>query len=169
MLHVIKKLNVPKVILRYIMMNYLDLTSIKTIILNIKEMNVLDDFSKTNLSNAKHGLIWNCENGHLSTVQYLVSVGADIYAYNNDAVRRASENGHLSTVQYLVSVGADIHADNNDAVRRASKNGHLSTVQYLVSVGADIHADNNDAVRRASKNGHLSTVQYLVSVGADIH
>src|SRR5581483_6050772 len=134
MLHVIKKLNVPRVILRYIMMNYLDLASIKTIILNIKEMNVLDDFSKTILSNAKYELIWNCQNGHLSTVQYLVSVGEDIHAHDNYAVRLASQNGHLATVQYLVSVGADIHADDNYAVRLASGNGHLATVQYLVSV-----------------------------------
>src|SRR5581483_835062 len=113
MLHIIKKLNVPKVILRHIMMNYLDLASIKTIILNIKEMNVLDDFCKTILSNAKHGLLWNCQNGHLSTVQYLVSVGADIHADNNDAIRWASRHGHLSTVQYLVSVGANIQAVDN--------------------------------------------------------
>src|SRR5581483_1791044 len=109
MLHVIKKLNVPRVILRHIMMNYLDLASIKTIILNIKEMNVLDDFSNTILSNAKYGLSWNCQNGHLSAVRYLVSVGADIHANDNYAVRCASRNGHLSTVQYLVSVGANIH------------------------------------------------------------
>src|SRR5581483_11695734 len=107
MLHVIKKLNVPRVILRYIMMNYLDLANIETIILNIKEMNVFDDFSKTILSNAKNGLSWNCENGHLSTVQYLVSLGADIHADNNKAIIMASRYGHLSTVQYLVSVGAD--------------------------------------------------------------
>src|SRR5581483_9498181 len=137
MLPVIKKLNVPRVILRYIMMNYLDLASIKTIMLNIKEMNVLDNFSKTILSNAKYGLSWNCQNGHLSTVQYLVSGGADIHAFDNDAVRLASENGHLSMVQYLVSLGADIHADYNCAVRWASENGHISIVQYLVSIGAD--------------------------------
>src|SRR5581483_4082882 len=140
MLHVIKKLRVPRVILRYIMMNYLDLASIKTIILNIKEMNVLDDFSKTILSNAKYGLSWNCEKGHLSTVQYLVEVGNS---------HRLSPN---STYRYAdnVSVGVDIHADNNRAVRYASTNGHLSIVQYLVSVGADIHAYNEYAVNCAS-------------------
>src|SRR5581483_2343648 len=159
MLHVIKKLNVPRVILRYIMMNYLDLASIETIILNIKEMNVLDEFSKTILSNAKCGLFWNCENGHLSTVQYLVSIGADIHAKNNYAVRLASLRGHLSTVQYLASIGADIHASNDNAISWASSSGHLSTVQYLISVGLDIHADDNYAVRWASFYGHLSTVQ----------
>src|SRR5581483_9167208 len=145
MLHIIKKLCVPRVILRYIMMSYLDLTSIKTIILNIKEMNVLDNFSKIILSNAKHGLVWNCKKGHLSTVQYLVSVGADIHVRNDNAIINASKNGHLSTVQYLVSVGADIHAHNDYAIINASKNGHLSTVQYLVSIGADIHAYNDYA------------------------
>src|SRR5581483_1173721 len=159
MLHVIKKLRVPRVILRYIMMNYLDLASIKTIILNIKEMNVLDDFSKTLLSNAKYGLSWNCEKGHLSTVQYLVSVGADIHADNNSAVRCASEKGHLSTVQYLVSVGADIHAHDNYAVRWASNNGHLSTVQYLVELGNSHRLSSNSTCCYADK----------VSVGADIH
>src|SRR5581483_6525811 len=107
MLHVIKKLRVPRVILRYIMMNYLDLASIKTIILNIKEMNVLDDFSKTVLSNAKYGLSWNCEKGHLSTVQYLVSVRNSHRLSPNSTCRYADK----------VSVGADIHADNNSAVR----------------------------------------------------
>src|SRR5581483_4796804 len=189
MLHVIKKLCVPRVILRYIMMNYLDLASIKTIILNIKEMNVLDDFSKNILSNAKYGLSWNCEKGHLSTVQYLielgnshrlspnstcrysdkVSLGADIHADYNWALRAASENGHQSIVEYLVSLGADIHADNNWALRAASENGHRSIVEYLVSLGADIHAVDNSAIKWASGDGHLSTVQYLVSVGADIH
>ena len=38
--------NVPRVILRYIIMNFLDLTSIKTLILTVKKINVLDDYSK---------------------------------------------------------------------------------------------------------------------------
>src|SRR5581483_8827976 len=172
MLAIIKNLNIPRVILRHILMKYLDVVSIKIIILNVKEMNVLDEFSKEILLNAKRGLNWNCENGYLSIVQYLISLGADIHAYDNYAVRRASENGHLSVVQYLVelgnshrlspnstcryadkvSVGADIQACDNYAVKRASEYGHLSVVQYLVSVGADIHADYNYAVKGASKN-----------------
>src|SRR5581483_1329863 len=151
MLHIIKNLCVPRVILRYIMMNYLDLTSIKTIILNIKEMNVLDNFSKTILSNAKHGLVWNCKNGNLSTVHYLVSVSADIHAYNDYAIINASKNGHLSTVQYLVSIGADIHAHNDYAIINASKNGHLSTVQYLVELGNSHRLSPNSTCRYSDK------------------
>src|SRR5581483_3483212 len=104
MLNIIRKVNVPKVILRHIMMKYLDMITIKNIILNVREMNILDDFSKDFLLNANKGLCWNCQNGHLSIVQYLVSIGADIHARHNYAVRLASKNGHISTVQYLVSI-----------------------------------------------------------------
>jgi len=105
----------------------------------------------------------------VATWEWLVSLGVDIHAENNRAVRWASEYGHLEVVKYLVSVGADIHAGNDLAVRWASSNGHLEVVKYLVSVGADIHADDDDALRWASNNGHLEVVKYLVSVGADIH
>src|SRR5581483_7285166 len=105
MLAVIKNLNVPRVILRHILMKYLDMASIKITILTVKEMNVLDEFSKEILLNAKKGLNFNCQIGHLSTVQYLLSVGADIHADDNCAIRYASKHGHLSVVQYLVELG----------------------------------------------------------------
>ena len=83
-------------------------------------------------------LWWACtDGGHLEIVKYLVSLGADIRAAGDYAVRWASENGHLETVKYLVSVGADIRAENDLAVRWASENGHLEIVKYLVSVGED--------------------------------
>src|SRR5581483_5856019 len=93
------------------------------------------------------------------TVQYLLSLGADIHAANDYAVRWASVNGHLLTVRYLVELGNSHRLSPNSTCRYADK----------VSVGANIHAANNYAVRLASENGHLSTVQYLVSIGADIH
>jgi hypothetical protein len=51
----------------------------------------------------------------------------------------ASGEGHLETVKYLVSLGADIKAQNNSAVIEASGGGHLETVKYLVSLGAVLH------------------------------
>ena len=70
--------------------------------------------------------------------------------------------------EHLVSIGADIRADDDYAVRWASSNGHLETFKYLVSIGADIRANDDLAVRLASLNGHLETVKYLVSIGSDI-
>jgi ankyrin repeat protein len=111
---------------------------------------------------------FSAKNGYLEAVKYLASVGADITAKDNYAVRWAAYNGHLETVKYLVSLGADITADDNYAVRWAARNGHLETVKYLVSLDADITANDNYAVRCAAQNGHLETVKYLVGVGADI-
>jgi hypothetical protein len=122
---------------------------------------------KVNMDN-NHMLIFASQYGQLEVVQYLVSVGANIYADTDHAVRFASENGHLEVVQYLVSVGADIRADSDYAVRLASANGHLEVVKYLVSVGADIHTDDDWAVRMANRGGHLEVVQYLVRLGANI-
>src|SRR5581483_1296288 len=124
MLAVIKNINVPCVILRHILIKYLDVVSIKIIILNVKEMNVLDEFSKEILLNAKKGLNWNCQNGHLSVVQYLVELGNSHRLSPNSTYRYADK----------LSVGDDIYADDNAAVRQASRFGHLSTVQYLVEL-----------------------------------
>ena len=107
-------------------------------------------------------------NGHLYTVKYLVSLGADITNEDNSAVRCAAYNGRLDVVKYLVSVGADITTYNNEAVCSAAENGHLDVVKYLVSCGADITAQNNYAVFNAAEHGHLDIVKYLVSLGADI-
>ena len=67
-----------------------------------------------------------------------------------------------------VSVGVDIHALDDYAVRNASQNGHLDVVKYLISVGANIYASNNYAVRWASANGHLNIVEYLLELGAEL-
>ncbi len=102
----------------------------------------------------------------LETIQYLVSIGADIH---DNVLKSASANGHLDIVQYFVSMGANIHAGDDYALLVASREGHLDVAQYLVSVGADIHVLDDYALRWASREGHLNVVKYLVSVGANIH
>jgi ankyrin repeat protein len=69
-------------------------------------------------------------------------------------------------VKFLVSIGADVSADDNYAVKWASENGHLKVVKYLVSLGADITADNNYAALWACRENHVEVVKYLVSQGA---
>ncbi len=109
-------------------------------------------------------IVASAKYGHLETVKYLISIGADYTDDDNCAIRWASYNGHLETVKYLVSIGADYTADNNYAIRWASRYGHLETVKYLVSIGADHTANNNYAIRWASSNGHSKIVKYLSSL-----
>ena len=53
---------------------------------------------------------------------------------------KAARAGHLQTVQFLVSKGADVnrHTTNNDhtVLSLASTGGHISVVQYLLLKGA---------------------------------
>ena len=71
MLSTITRLKVPNVILRYIIMNFLDIKSIKILLLTVHRMNVLDSYSKDLLMKAKKDLygtvkmvIWMLPNGY---------------------------------------------------------------------------------------------------------
>jgi ankyrin repeat protein len=79
----------------------------------------------------------------------------------------AAENGRLDTVKYLSSIGADVHADDDYAIRWAVGNGYLDTVKYLVSIGADAKACRRHcAIKWATEYRHFNTLDYLVSIGA---
>ena len=100
----------------------------------------------------------------IKTWEWLVSIGADIHADNDHALRMASQKDYFDIVKYLVEQGADIHAMSDLALRWASQYGHLDVVKYLVSKGANIHADYDQALHWASYNGHLDVVNYLKSI-----
>lgn len=46
------------------------------------------------------------------------------------------KRGNLNIVQYLVNLGADFRAENNDAIENAFLNNHMNIVQYLFSLVA---------------------------------
>ncbi len=72
----------------------------------------------------------------------------------------------IKTIQYLVSIGADVHYHGDAVFIWAATYGYLDIVQYLVLLGADIHTFDSWALRYASERGHLDVVKYLVSIGA---
>ena len=106
LLEAIRKNKIPKVILRYIMMKFLDLSSIKNIIMTVSEMNVLDAYSKDILRKASKGFYYNCKKGHLIVAQWLYSTdNVDIHDNNECTFRWSCENGHLDVAQWLYSLG----------------------------------------------------------------
>ena len=122
MLKVIDSLGVPKVILRYIMIGFLDLDTIKNLVLTVKKFNVLDDYSKELLMNATKGFGWNCKYGHINVAQLLYSLGGvNIRADDDSAFRWSCLNGHINVAQWLYSLGVDIHADNDYAFKHSPK------------------------------------------------
>jgi hypothetical protein len=78
------------------------------------------------------------------TIKYLVEVGANVHADNDDALRWAAESGHTETVKYLVEAGA--------------------IVKILVEAGANVHAGDDYALRHAASNGYTEIVKYLKSL-----
>ena len=87
----IEKLTIPKVLLRYIMMNFTNVQTIKYLILNVKIMNVLDNYSKDILVKAKNGFLVNCLRGHLAVAKWLYFIGdIDIHAHDERAFRGSS-------------------------------------------------------------------------------
>jgi ankyrin repeat protein len=49
-------------------------------------------------------------------VRYLLEHGANIHAYNDEALRYSALNGHLEMIHYLVEHGANIHVYNDEAL-----------------------------------------------------
>jgi len=64
-------------------------------------------------------------------VALLLKAGADVHAYNDEALREASSNGHLEVVALLLKNGANVHARDDLALRYASENGHSDVVALL--------------------------------------
>ena len=114
-------------------------------------------------------LICSSYSGDLPVVKYLVEIGADIHAEEEEALRWATSSGQLSVAKYLVEKGAIIHANNSRAFIAACQYGHLEVVKYLVEHGADVTTEDNSAVLWGCYNGYLSVVKYLSEHGADIH
>lgn len=79
----------------------------------------------------------------------------------DDELCWAAKSGELKYLKYLVSIGADIHAGGDYAIRYAAAYGHLDTVTYLISISANPYVCNNIAYYMAADNGHLRVAQYL--------
>ena len=187
---------VPKVVLRYIMMNFLDLDSIKKVILTVKELNILDNYSKLFLVNANKGFFWNCFHGHLDVAQWLYSIGCcgakelqqsvansqysiNMYGKCQDIVRWLDENNRHYLAQYIQ---INCNAKYISVIQYMEfifilccENGHLSVAQWLVQItqqncGINIHVDNEVAFRWSCANGHLDVAQWLHSLcSVNIH
>ena len=170
LINIIQKLRVPKVILRYIMVNFLDLSTINNLLFTVKEMNILDMYSKDLIVKANKGFEWNCQNGHLTVVQWLYSLDeVDIHVDNESAFRMTCQNGHLTVAQWLYSLGGvNIHAHDGYAFSWSCANGHLPVAKWLYSLGVDTHANDEYAFLMSCGNGHLTVAKWVYSLGEEM-
>ena len=82
---------------------------------------------------------------------------------------KTARAGHLCTVQFLISRGADVNKQttNNDhtSLSLACAGGHLNVVEVLLQQGADPYhklKDNSTMLIEAAKGGHTNVVQILI-------
>jgi hypothetical protein len=94
----------------------------------------------------------------------------DIHAENDSAFLEACRNGHLTTAQWLYSLGdIDIHFRNDLPFQAACGHGHLSIAQWLCNLGGiDIHRQDDSAFRYACLNNYLVVAQWLYSLEGEI-
>jgi len=113
-----------------------------------------------------------CENEHLETAKWLISLNQYILSVNEYAFIYACKGGHLEIAKWLLSLNRNIniHAKNEIAFEYACENGHLETAKWLISLNQNIniHADNESTFRYACENGHLETAKWLLSLNQNI-
>ncbi|WUG43902.1 ankyrin repeat protein [Megavirus chiliensis] len=113
-------------------------------------------------------LVWACINNHTKIIKYLVDKGIDVNINNGKCLEELAYEGHFDNLKYLVENGADIHISN--ALYWASYEGHFNIVKYLVESGININGtDNYNPIRAACFNGHYNILKYLLQYGATSH
>ena len=73
---------------------------------------------------------------------------------------------HTETDKLLLDRGADINAWNDEALRNAAMRGRIEMVKILLDRGAKIHTMNDAALYLAVLRGHPETVKSLLAYGA---
>ena len=61
----------------------------------------------------------------------------------NEVFRICSKKGYLELMKIMVSLGADIHTWNENALINACHFGYLEMVMYLYEAGSNIHVEDN--------------------------
>ena len=131
-------------------------------------------------NNGRTPLHYECENGYIEIVQYLIEKGADIEAKDIDQKTPlfiAYEKGHLSIVKCLISKGARYDVQNqNDQGQSlfiyAYEHNNQTFIEYILSkenISPSIdELCTKKPLHHACEKGHLPIVQYFIEKGANI-
>lgn len=104
-------------------------------------------------------------NGNISIVQYLVNL--DLTKDLQRALKDASSNGHIEIIKYLISQGADIHAYNEEAICCAICWCNFETIKFLIEIGADYHRHKAFALRMAVRHLNKDMAEYFIERGVN--
>ena len=149
-------------------MKFLDLKTIKILLLTIKEMNVLDIYSKNFLEQADRGFFYNCMTDKLDVAKWLYNCGISSDYNYNYTFRECCGHGFLNMAQWLYLLGHVTSTekiywglfshdgepiDNCSTIQNAfciaCEKGHLDVMQWLYM----LHKDNLSSIDK--NNYHI--------------
>jgi len=109
--------------------------------------------------------------------------GADVTYDNNFALRCYASRCETDKVKMLLENGADVHAYNDEAIRHCGLNHHIDigysdvnttqtyieTIQSLLQYGANASANNSEILLYNINKKYIAVIKLLIRYGADIN
>jgi ankyrin repeat protein len=119
--------------------------------------------------------------GEIKSMEFIISQGIDINAYNGHALILCSRSANLDLVKLLVSHGADLKANDQEVLHKSlskfsaydkynesSFEEEILTIDYMLGQGVDINGQNGEALSICAGNGALPIVKHLIEKGANV-
>lgn len=113
----------------------------------------------------KLGLVSAVEENQLNIVEYFISQGIDVSAFQNYCIRTASRYGNFEILKRLVLAGAVITNVNYCVVSDAAIYGRMDILKFLMESDTKRNADYESILNNAIMQEKNDVVNYLVSQG----
>ncbi|PVU93261.1 hypothetical protein BB559_003368 [Furculomyces boomerangus] len=108
------------------------------------------------------GLIWACENNHLSIAKLLITKGAEINARKGRALISACRKGYYDIVKLLIKHNVNPMAKNNRPLICACQNDHIDIVKLLINSGINLYHKKGQAIYWITKVGSPRTKRLIL-------
>lgn len=111
------------------------------------------------------------QKGHADIVKFLITQGAYVNIYHDQALRYSCTNGYTDVVKILLEAGADLHVFDDLPLRYTCEKGHTETVRVLLEYGANVNIffDGSCPLIGAAYSGNTDMVRLLLEYGANVH
>jgi hypothetical protein len=171
------KLKIPRIIMKNIIMYYLDVESIKNIFILsnfFKELNIFNERDKMFIMNISKGFVHCCSRGHIDEAKWLFlrkKLRNSIFEKSNHikyALKKSCRNGQLEIIKWFHTLNIVIkEKDYFNAFKKSCKYGHLDVAKFLFNVDKvkkKIHMENEFLFYESCRYGHFQIAKWLYNI-----